>query len=77
MMEWTAPSPTPLMAPRPKRMAPSALTANLNSDSLTSGPRTGTPMRRHSSMKKVTFLMSDMLLDNTAAMYSAGWFALR
>ena len=71
--KWsTAPSPTPRMPPSPKRMAPWVLTANGKMDSLTSGPNTGMRMRRASSMKKVTCLMSSMLLVSTAAMYSAG-----
>ena len=64
--------PTPLIAPRPNRICPFGLTANLYQLSLTSGPKTSKPIRLHSSMKKVTFLMSFILLLKTDAIYSAG-----
>ena len=72
IMDSTAPSPTPFIAPIPKRIAPLSFTANLKYDSFTSGSKTSIPIRLHSSIKKVTDLMSFMLLDSTEAMYSAG-----
>jgi hypothetical protein len=71
-MVSTAPAPTPFTAPIPKRMAFLSFTVNLWKDSLTSGPKTSKPIRLHSSIKKVTCLISLMLLESTAAMYSAG-----
>ena len=71
-MASTGPLPIPLIAPRPKRMAPAVLTEKVKPDSLISGPNTSIPIRRHSSMKNDTCLISDMLLLKTEAMYSAG-----
>ena len=68
----TAFAPTPLTAPIPKRTAPRSFTVNFLNDSFTSGPNTSSPIRLHSSIKKVTCLMSFMLFDSTAAIYSAG-----
>ena len=72
IIAFTAEPPTPLIAPIPKRTAPSLFTENFKYDSLISGPRTSNPIRLHSSIKKDTDLISLILLERTEAMYSAG-----
>ena len=67
----TAPSPTFLTAPSPKRMPPDS-TRNSSSDALTSGGSTLTPSRRHSPTTPTTFSVSAAMVLNTAANHSTG-----
>ena len=57
-MASIAPLPTPLTAPRPKRIAPSA-TENDASDALTSGGSTAIPRERASVMYLTTLSVDD------------------
>ena len=72
MMPEMAASPTLRMPPIPNRIWPFSFTENSYSDSLTSGPSTSRCMRLHSSIMKVTCLMSPNSLLSTAAINSAG-----
>ncbi len=71
-----APSPTFLMAARPKRMAevPSASSSTVKSaaEACTSGGRTSIPRRRHSATTAATFSARSRKPLSTAVMNSTG-----
>jgi len=75
MMASMAASPTPLMAPRPKRIFPST-TEKSSSDSLTSGCSTSMPEARASPMCGTTLSVLSFSLESSAAMNSTRWWAL-
>ena len=56
----------------PKRICPALFEVKSETDSLMSGPSTGTFMRLHSCNSLVMPLMSLLLLESTAAMNSDG-----
>ena len=64
--------PTPFIAAKPNRIAPSLFTLNFCSLSFTLGPRISIPIHLHSSIKKLTFLISFILCVSTDAINSAG-----
>ena len=74
-------SPTPLMAPRPKRMRDSpgffgsGPTPKARSDSLTSGGSTVMPSARASAMWATTLSVLSFSEVSSAAMNSTGWCA--
>jgi hypothetical protein len=71
-MACTAASPTPLIAPSPKRMLVGPATRNAYCDSFTSGGSTVSFMLAHSSIRVTTLSVLSMSEDSTAAMNAAG-----
>src|SRR5256885_14237450 len=76
MIDATTFSPTLRMADKPNRMSvPTGV--KLESEELTSGGRTLMPIRRHSWRYCADLSLSSLIDVSSAAMYSAGKFALR
>ena len=76
MICCAASSPTPLIAPNPKRMRP--LTGvNVSRDSFTSGPSTVMPIAPASATKCETLSALPSSAVRTAAIKATGWLALR
>jgi len=63
------PSPTFLIAPRPKRIS-CPFTTKSNRETFTSGGITGIPIRRHSAIAIATRSELPMSDESTAVMYS-------
>jgi len=74
-MASMAPSPTPLMAPSPKRIFPSTA-PKARSDRFASGGSTSCPAARASAMWSTTLSVLSFSLVSSAAMNSTGWWAL-
>ena len=72
MMACTADSPTPLMAPSPKRMLAGPAMRKAYTDSFTSGGCTVRPMLAHSSISVTILSVLSMSAESTAAMNAAG-----
>ncbi|MCX6100611.1 MAG: hypothetical protein NTV92_04185 [Candidatus Bipolaricaulota bacterium] len=70
-------APTYLIAPKPKRIAPSRTGANALELSLMSGGRTAMPSWRHSPMYSATLSESPCTLVKSPAMKWVGWCAFR
>ena len=76
MILCAASSPTPFTPARPNRILPPT-GVNISRDSLTSGPRTPSPIASHSATKWATLSAFPSSELSIAAMNSTGWLALR